>query len=75
MNRDNILAWMKEHFFLQKNKQKINPFSKSSSFFLPFSPSLASLYLFEQCLRLGITSTSSVFLPHSRLIALCIPQL
>ncbi len=28
-----------------------------------FIPSLASLYLFEQCLRLGITSTSSVCLP------------
>ncbi len=27
-----------------------------------FSPSLASLYLFEQCLRLGVTSTSSVCL-------------
>ncbi len=26
-------------------------------------PSLASLYLFEQCLRLGVTSTSSVCLP------------
>ncbi len=30
---------------------------------LSFSPSLASLYLFEQCLRLGVTSTSSVCLP------------
>ncbi len=38
-------------------------FSKSSSFSLSFSPSLASLYLFEQCLRLGVTSTSSVCLP------------
>ncbi len=28
-----------------------------------FSPSLASLYLFEQWLRLGVTSTSSVWLP------------
>ncbi len=27
------------------------------------SPSLASSYLFEQCLRLGVTSTSSVCLP------------
>ncbi len=27
-----------------------------------FSPSLASLYIFEQCLRLGVTSTSSVCL-------------
>ncbi len=30
---------------------------------LSFSPSLASLYLFEQYLRLGVTSTSSVGLP------------
>ncbi len=34
-------------------------FSKSSSFF----PSLASLYLFEQCLRLGVMSNSSICLP------------
>ncbi len=39
------------------------PFSISSSFSLPFSPSLASLYLFEQCLRLGVRGTSSVCLP------------
>ncbi len=38
-------------------------FSKSSSFSLSFSSSLASLYLFEQCLRLGVTSTFSVCLP------------
>ncbi len=36
-------------------------FSKSSSF--SFSPSLASLYLFEQCPRHGVKSTSSVCLP------------
>ncbi len=35
----------------------------SSSFSLPFSTSIASLYLFEQCLRLGIRGTSSVCLP------------
>ncbi len=35
----------------------------SSSFSLSFSPSLASLYLFEQCLRLGVRGTSSVCLP------------
>ncbi len=35
----------------------------SISFSLSFSPSLASLYLFEQCLRLGVRGTSSVFLP------------
>ncbi len=38
-------------------------FSKSSSLSLSFSPPLASLYLFEQCLRFGVTSTSSVCLP------------
>ncbi len=43
---------------------------KKSSYFL-FIPSLASLFLFEQCLRLGITSTSSASL---RWIASCIPQ-
>ncbi len=37
------------------------PFSISSSF--SFSPSLASLYLVEQCLRLGVRGTSSVCLP------------
>ncbi len=37
--------------------------SISSSFSLPFSPSLASLYLFEQCLRLGVRGTFSVCLP------------
>ncbi len=41
-----------------KNKKKL---SKSSSF--SFSPSLASLYLFEQCLRLCVMGTSSVCLP------------
>ncbi len=34
-----------------------------SAYPLSFSPSLASLYLFEQWLRLGVTSTSSVWLP------------
>ncbi len=48
--------------FIIKNKNISFTFSKSTSFFLPFSPSLASLYLFEQCLRLGVTSTSSVCL-------------
>ncbi len=38
-------------------------FFKFSSFSLSFSPSLASLYLFEQCLRLGVIGTSSVCLP------------
>ncbi len=38
-------------------------FPKSSSFSISFSPSLASLYLFEQCLRLGVMGTSAVCLP------------
>ncbi len=47
-----------------KIKIKIKkPLSKSSAFSLSFSPSLASLYLFEQCLRLGVIGTSSVCLP------------
>ncbi len=49
-------------FIIKKNNNK-KTFSISSSFSLPFSPSLAILYLFEQCLRLGVTSTSSVCLP------------
>ncbi len=43
---------------------KLNKNKKPSSFSLSFSPSLAaSLYLFEQCLRLGVMGTSSVCLP------------
>ncbi len=34
-----------------------------SSFSFSFSPSLASFYLFEQCLRLVVSGTSSVCLP------------
>ncbi len=40
---------------------------KKKNLYLSLSPSLASLFLLEQCLRLGITSTSSVCfvsLPH-----------
>ncbi len=48
---------LKAHLFRHYLKKK-----KNVSFSL-FIPSLASLYLFEHCLRLGITSTSSVFLP------------
>ncbi len=44
---------------LKKKKKK----KKKKSFPLSFSPSLASLYLFEQWLRLVVTSTSSVWLP------------
>ncbi len=56
---------LKTHLFqlylttLKKKKKKTFTFSKSSS----FSPSLASLYLFEQCLRLSVIGTSSVCLP------------
>ncbi len=46
-----------------KKKKKSFTFSKSSSFSLSLSPSLASLYLFEQCLRLSVIGTSSVCLP------------
>ncbi len=49
--------------WLLKKKKILSLFSKSSSFSLSFSPSLASLYLFEQCLRLGVIATSSVCLP------------
>ncbi len=41
--------------------QKKTTFTFSKS--LSFSPSLASMYLFEQCLRLGVIGTSSVCLP------------
>ncbi len=51
-------TWLHHH-----KKIKQFTFSKSSSFSLSFSPSLASLYLFEQCLRLGVMGTSSVCLP------------
>ncbi len=50
--------------YLKKKKKKcLSLFSKSSSFSLSLSPSLASLYLFEQCLRLDVIATSSVCLP------------
>ncbi len=38
----------------KKKKKRIPSLFLSSSFSLSFSPSLASLYLFEQCLRLGV---------------------
>ncbi len=49
-------TWLHPKLVLKKKKKK-KPFP------LSFSPSLASLYLFEQWLRLGVTSTSSVWLP------------
>ncbi len=49
--------------WLYIKKKNSFTFSKSSSFSLSFAPSLASLYLFEQCLRLGVIGTSSVCLP------------
>ncbi len=56
-------------FILNKTKKELS--------FSLFIPSLVGLYLFEQCLRLGVTSTSSVCLPlfRLRLITSCIPQL
>ncbi len=48
---------MENDIYIYKKKY----FTFSSSF--SFSPSIASLYLFEQCLRLGVMGTSSVCLP------------
>ncbi len=48
-------TWLHPKLVLIKKKKK--------KLALSFSPSLASLYLFEQWLRLGVTSTSSVWLP------------
>ncbi len=58
-----LLDFIIKNLNKKSNKKNTLPFSISSSFFLYFSPSLASLYLFEQCLRLGIRGTSSVCLP------------
>ncbi len=44
------------------NTTWLHPKCKKKNLYSLFIPSLASLYLFEQCLRLGITSTSSVWL-------------
>ncbi len=52
-------TWLHPKLVLKKKKKK----KKKTPFPLSFSPSLASLYLFEQWLRLGVTSTSSVWLP------------
>ncbi len=53
-----------------KKKKKLN------LYFYLLIPFLASLYLFEQCLRLGITSTHFLSLFASlRWITSCIPQL
>ncbi len=41
----------------------INIFIKKTLYFSLFIPSLSSLYWFEQCLNLGITSTSCDCLP------------
>ncbi len=48
-----LSGWLHPKLVLKKKKLSL----------LSFSPSLASLYLFEQWLRLGVTSTSSVWLP------------
>ncbi len=49
--------------YIPSRKKKNCTFSKSLSFALSFSPSLARLYLFEQCLILGVMGTSSVCFP------------
>ncbi len=41
---------------------KLKKINNNNNLSLSFSPSLASLYLFEQCLRLGVMGTSSVCL-------------
>ncbi len=61
-NNWKLISFNSTWLLKKKTKKKtIHFFSKSSSF--SFSPSLASLYLFEQCLRLGVIATSSVCLP------------
>ncbi len=62
------IVWS-SYLFLDAIYLSVNIFSWS------FSPSLASLYLFEQCPRLGVTSTSSVCLPLQDESLYCIPQL
>ncbi len=53
-----LLVWRTWNYWLHPKLKK-----KENTQSLSFSPSLASLYLFEQCLRLGVMSTSSVCLP------------
>ncbi len=66
---------LKTHLFqLYLKKIWTFTFSKSSSFSLSFSPSLASLYLFEQCLRLVCYWHFLCMFASSRLIALCTPN-
>ncbi len=63
-NNWKLISFTLLDYIKKKKKKKFNfHFSKSSSFSLSFSPSLASMYLFEQCLRLGVIGTSSVCLP------------
>ncbi len=47
----------------KKKKKKILSLFQNLHLSFSFSPSLASLYLFEQCLRLSVIGTSSVCLP------------
>ncbi len=56
-------SWTLDPCQSSSNNWKLISFDTFRSFSLSFSPSLTSLYLFEQCLRLGVTSTSSVCLP------------
>ncbi len=62
-NNWKLISFNSTWLLKKKKKKRTFTFSKSSSFSLSFSPSLASLYLFEQCLRLGVIGTSSVCLP------------
>ncbi len=64
------LTWLHPKLVLKKKKKK-----KKKPFPLSFSPSLASLYLFEQWLRLGVTRTSSVWLPLQDESLYVLPQL
>ncbi len=62
-NNWKLISFNSTWLYKKNNNNTFFTFSKSSSFSLSFSPSLASLYLFEQCLRLGVIGTSSVCLP------------
>ncbi len=56
-----IPGWWNDLSTPIQNAGSLSIFKKNHVFL--FIPSLASLYLFEQCLRLAVMSTSSVCLP------------
>ncbi len=63
-NNWKLISFNSTWLLKKKKKKKKNVFHFFKIFiFLFLSPSLASLYLFEQCLRLGVIGTSSVCLP------------